>query len=292
MSVLIVVGGNLCSCIMGRTPLWTPSPHALEKMEGARRYISAFRAPLQELSLAQVHALRACSLLVIPPPKEGGPPPGGFPKDLSDLNLPSWVGLVQDVASGLMAPPPNLGSEVRLAAVALLDLLEKTTGWVYCRFGYHLGSKCACMGAFPLSWSQVVGESSGCRATASSGGMTAPGTPAAGMTGYLPSPPGLPPIDYSKWRLLPPGAPASGGATAPLQLPGVRRSAGLQGTVNRIVGAPQPRQTGPANASAAPDDAVRTPDGTCPTTMPGGSGHTLPTSGVTAKEACGEGSCC
>ena len=40
-------------------------PHALEKMEGARRYISAFRAPLQELSLAQVHALRACSLLVI-----------------------------------------------------------------------------------------------------------------------------------------------------------------------------------------------------------------------------------
>ena len=47
-------------------------PHALEKMEGARRYISAFQAPLQELSLAQVHALRACSLLVIPPPKEGG----------------------------------------------------------------------------------------------------------------------------------------------------------------------------------------------------------------------------
>ena len=46
-------------------------PHALEKMEGARRYISAFQAPLQELSLAQVHALRACSLLVIPPPKEG-----------------------------------------------------------------------------------------------------------------------------------------------------------------------------------------------------------------------------
>ena len=69
-------------------------PHALEKMEGARRYISAFRAPLQELSLAQVHALRACSLLVIPPTKE-------VPKDLSDLNLLSWAGLVQDVASGL-----------------------------------------------------------------------------------------------------------------------------------------------------------------------------------------------
>ena len=52
--------------------------------------------------------------------------------------------------------------------------------------------------------------------------------------------PGLPPIDYSRWRLLPPGAPASGGATAPPQLPGVRRSAGLWGTVKRIAGAPRP----------------------------------------------------
>ena len=212
-------------------------PHALEKMEGARRYIRAFRAPLQELSLAQVHAMRACSLLVIPPPKEREPPPGGFPKDLSDLNLSSWAGLVQDVTSGLMAPPPNLGSEVSLVAVALLDLLEKATGWVYCHFCYHLGSRCACLGAFPPSWSQVVGELPGCRVTASSGGLTAPGTPAAG---YLPPPPGLPPIDYSKWRLLPPEAPATRGATAPLHLLGVGRSAGLWGTAKRIAGAPCP----------------------------------------------------
>ena len=215
-------------------------PHALEKLEGARRYISAFRAPLQELSLAQVHAMRACSLLVIPPPKEREPPPGGFPKDLSDLNLSSWAGLVQDVASGLLAPPPNLGSKMSLAAVALLDLLEKTTGWVYCRFCYHLGSRCACMGAFPLSWSQVVGESPGCGATASSGGMTAPGMPAAGMSGYILPTPGLPPIDFTKWRLSPPEAPAAGGATAPLHLPGVGRSAGLWGTAKRIAGVPRP----------------------------------------------------
>ena len=184
--------------------------------------------------------MRACSLLVIPPPKEREPPPGGFPKDLSDLNLSSWAGLVQDVASGLMAPPPNLGSEVSLAAVDLLDLLEKTTRWVYCHFCYHLGSWCACMGAFPPSWSQVVGESPGCGATASSGGMTAPGMPAAGMSGYLPPPPGLPPIDFTKWRLPPPEAPAAGGATAPLHLPGAGRSAGLRGTAKRITGAPHP----------------------------------------------------
>ena len=184
--------------------------------------------------------MRACSLLVIPPPKESQPPPGGFPKDLSDLNLSSWAGLVQDVTSGLLVPPPNLGSDVSLTAVALLDLLERITGWVYCRFCYHLGSRCACMGAFPQSWSQVVGESPGCRATASSGGMTAPGMPAAGMSGYLPPPPGLPPIDFSKWRLPLPGAPASGGATAPPHLPGVGRSAGLWGTVKRIAGVPHP----------------------------------------------------
>ena len=193
-----------------------------------------------ELSLAQVHAMRACSLLVIPPPKEREPPPGGFPKDLSDLNLSSWASLVQDVTSGLLVPPPNLGSEASLTAVALLDLLEKTTGWVYCRFCYHLGSWCACMGAFPPSWSQVVGVSPGGRATASSGGMTAPGMPAAGMSGYLLPLPGLPPIDFTKWRLPPSEALASRGATAPPNLPGVGRGTRLQGTVKRIVGVPHP----------------------------------------------------
>ena len=136
-----------------------------------------------------------------------------------------------------MPPLPTLGSEVSLAAIALLDLLEKVTGWVYCRFCYHLGSSCTCMGAFPPSWSQVVGESPGCRGTASSGGLTTPGMPAAG---YLPPPPGLPPIDYSKWRLLPPEAPTDGGAPAPLRLPGVGRSAGLRGMAKRIAGSPHP----------------------------------------------------
>ena len=175
-------------------------------MEGARRYISAFRSPLQELSPAQIHTLRACSLLIIPPPKERVPPPGGFPMDLSDLNLSSWAGLVQGITSGLLALPPNLGSDMGLSAVALLELLEKATGWGYCHFCCHLGSRCICMGAYslapPLSWSQVVEESPGYGATASSGGMTAPSTTAAGMSGYIPPPPGLPPIDFSNWRLL------------------------------------------------------------------------------------------
>ena len=93
------------------------------------------------------------------------------------------------------------------------------------------------MGAFPLSWSQVVGELPGHGVTASPGGLIAPSTPA---TGYLLLPPGLSPIDYSKWRLPPPEAPTARVATAPLCLAGVGRSTGLRGTVKRIAGLPRP----------------------------------------------------
>ena len=217
-------------------------PHALETMEGVRRYISAFWAPLQELSPVQIHTLRACSLLVIPPPKERVPPPGGFRLDLLDLNLSSWASLVQDVASGLLALPPNLGSDMGLPAVALLQLLEKATGWGYCHYCCHLGSRCICMGAYslapPPSWSQVVEELPGYGVTASSGGTIAPSTTAAGMSRYVPPPPGLPLIDFSNWRLLPPEAPASRGLLpAPPSLPGVGRSIRLRGMTKWIAGA-------------------------------------------------------
>ena len=234
MPISVVVGGNMCSCILGRALLWSLFPHALETLEGARRYISAFRAPLQELSmmsLVQIHTLRACSLLVIPPSEERVPPPGGFPMDLSDLNLSGWATLVQDVASGLQALPPNLGSDMSLPAVALLQLLEKTTGWGFCHYCCHLCSSCICMGAYhlapPQSWSQVVDQSPGYGVTASSRGMTSPSTTAAGMSGYVPPPPGLTPIDFSNWRLPPPEAPASRGLpTAPPGLPGIRGPSG------------------------------------------------------------------
>ena len=165
------------------------------------------------MSLVQIHTLRACSLLVIPPLEERVPPCGGFPMDLLDLNLSVWAALVQDIASSLLALPPNLGSDMSLPAVAPLQLLEKTTGWGYCHYCCHLGSRCICMGAYPpappQSWSQVVDQSPGYGATASSGGMTSPSTTAAGMSGYVPPPSGLTPIDFSNWRLPPPEAPAS-----------------------------------------------------------------------------------
>ena len=133
-------------------------------MEDVRRYISAFRAPLQELStlsLAQIHTLRACSLLVIPPLPERVPPQGGFPMDLSELNLLSWAALVQDVVAGLQVLPPNLGHDMSLPAVALLHLLETLTGVGFCHYCYHLGSWCTCMGTYQPTPPPVMEPNSG-----------------------------------------------------------------------------------------------------------------------------------
>ena len=100
-------------------------------------------------------------------------------------------------------------------------------------------------GSPPQSWSQVVDQSPGYGATASSGGMTSPSTTAAGMSGYVPPPPGLTPIDFSNWRLPPPEAPASRGLpTAPPGLPGAGRSIRLRGTAERNAGAQMVQRPG------------------------------------------------
>ena len=126
------------------------------------------------------------------------------------------------------------------------------------------------MGAYhlapPQSWSQVVDQSPGYGATASSGGMTSPSTTAAGMSRYVPPPPGLTPIDFSNWRLLPPEAPASRGLpTASPGLPGVGRSLRLRGTAERNAGAQmaqhpgglaQQTQTPPTSAPCTPQMAL------------------------------------
>ena len=57
-------------------------------------------------------------------------------------------------------------------------------------------------------------------------------------------------------------------------------------------GSTPPRWTGSANASATHNDTMHTPDDACLTAMPGAACYALPTSGVTTKKACGEGSCC
>ena len=184
--------------------LWESFPQALETREGVRRYINAFRALLQELNNLhsnQVYALRACSVLAIPPPMERMPPSGGFPKDLSELNLCGWAELIQDMVAGLRTMPPNLLLDVGLPMMILLQLLEATTRVGFCHFWCHLSPRCKCMGAYQQAptetWSQVVEQTPRYGVAASSGGTTTPSTTTAEMLGYVTPPLGLTLPDFS-----------------------------------------------------------------------------------------------
>ena len=154
-------------------------PQILQSLDGAKHYVDAFRAPLQGLTMMkaqQVHTLRACSLVVIPPSEERTPPPGGFPRDLSGMNLTSWAGLIQDVAQGMKVVPPNLSMEVCHDSMVLLQLLEATTGIGYCRICCQPSPQCRCLGAYQLAptetWSQMMARIPGQGVVASTGGPT------------------------------------------------------------------------------------------------------------------------
>ena len=258
--------------------LWESFPQALETLEGVRRYINAFRALLQELNNLnsnQVHVLRACSVLAIPPPTERMPPSGGFPKDLLELNLSGWAALIQDVAAGLRAVPPNLSLDVGLPAMVLLQLLEATTGVGFCRFCCCPSPRCKCKGAYQQAptetWSQVVEQTPGCGVATSSGGMTTPSTTTAGMPGYVAPPPGLTLPDFSNWSLPPPKIPPSRGLpTAPQGLSSIgrsemiKRSVGRHARVQLVVGPRAPGQ----HASVPPMLALSAPQVAPPLCQP------------------------
>ena len=228
--------------------LWESFPQILETLDGAKRYINAFRALLQELNnlkSEQVHTLRACSVLTIPPSMERMPPLGGFPKDLSELNLSSWAGLIQDVAQGLWVVPPNLNLEVCLTTMVLLQLLEATTGVGFCRFCYWPSPQCTCLRAYQWAptkmWSQVMEQIPG--------HGTTPSTTSAEVSEYEMPPPGLTLPDFSIWNLPPPETPPSRGLPAASGgLPGIGRSdmirqaVGKHNRVQEVVGLRAPGQ--------------------------------------------------
>ena len=182
-----------------------------------RRYINAFQAPFQELpslSPQQMYTLRVCSLLVIPAPIGRTVPQGGFPTDLTELNLSEWADLVQDMAVGLQVLPPRLCIDLGTKAVALLQLLEAATGVGFCRHCCHPRPHCTCTGASqpapPTSWSQIVQQTQGYGVTSFSGGVTDLSTPMGGMPGYMVPPPGLTPPDFSIWSIPPQEIPPQG----------------------------------------------------------------------------------
>ena len=185
-----------------------------------------------------MYTLWVCSLLVIPPPIGRTVPQGGFLIDLTELNLLGWADLVQDVAAGLQALPPRLCLDLGTQVIALLQLLEATTGVGFCCHCCHPRPHCTCTGASqsapPMSWSQIVQQTQGYGVTSTSRGVTDPSTPMGGMPGYVAPPPGLTPPDFSIWSIPPlevpphPGLPAS-----PLYWPPMGRASLLRAAVNQ-----------------------------------------------------------
>ena len=165
-------------------------------------------------------------------------PQGGFPTDLTELNLLGWADLVQDVVAGLQALPPRLCLDLDTQVITLLQLLEAATGVGFCRHCCHPRPRCMCTGASqpvpPMLWSQIVQQAQGYGVTSSSRGVTDLGTPMGGMPGYMVPPPGLTPPDFSMWSIppqevpLPPGLPVS-----PLYRPPVGRATSLRAAIDR-----------------------------------------------------------
>ena len=145
------------------------------------------------------------------------PPPGGFPRDLSGMNLTSWASLIQDVAQGMKVVPPNLAMEVCLNSMVLLQLLEATTGMGYCRICCQPSPQCRCLGDYQQAptetWSQMMARMPGQGVAASIGGPTTPGTATTKVQeqGVPPPPPGLQPPDFTNWSLPLTEAPVTGG---------------------------------------------------------------------------------
>ena len=186
------------------------------------------------------------------------PPPGGFPRDLSCMNLTSWAALIQDVAQGMKVVPPNLSMEVCLDAMVLLQLLEATTGMGYCRICCQPSPRCRCGVDYQFSpmetWSQMMTRMPGQGVVASIGGPTTPGTATAKVReqGVPLPPPGLHPPDFTIWSLPLPEAPATGGL--------LTSSGGLPSIGRQTVG---PRALG-QRAPAPPMQAPSAPQGMPP----------------------------
>ena len=178
------------------------------------------------------------------------------------------------MAAGLQVLPPNLGHDMGLPAVALLQLLEAFTGVGYCSYCCMPGSWCTCVGASqpvpPESWSQVVEQTPGYGMAASSGGMTTPSTSVAGMPGYVAPSPGITPPDLSSWSLPPPEDPLPQGLPAASQGLSCREVYTNQGC-------------GQKTGSGAAHAVSKGSGPTCSDTAPGGTTH--PSGGATSPSA-------
>ena len=198
------------------------------------------------------------------------------------------------MVAGLQVLPLNLGRDMGLPAVALLQLLEASTGVGFCHYCCSLGPWCKCVGPSqpvpPASWSQIVEQTPGYGVTTSSGGMTTPSTSAAEMPGYMVPLPGLTPPDFSSWSLPPTEAPPPQGLpTASQGLPGIGRSIQIRATTERHTRAQLVQ--GPMGSDAAHVSAAHSSDGTAsPSATTWLASNSVPTGGTAARQVYREGS--
>ena len=85
-----------------------------------------------------------------------------------------------------------------------------------------------------MLWSQIVEQAPGYGLTSSSRGVTNLSTSMGGMSGYVVSPPGLTPPDFSIWSIPPQEAPPSPGLpVSPRYQPPVGRASQLRASIDR-----------------------------------------------------------
>ena len=148
------------------------------------------------------------------------PPPGGFPTDLTSMNLTGWAGLIQDVAQGMKMVPLNLSMDVYLDSM-MLQLLEATMGMGYCRICCQPTPSSLCARAYEAApsqaWSQVMANIPAPGVVVSSAGSTTSEASTAEIQelGVTSPPPGLTPQDFSNWSLPLLGALQTGGLPQP-----------------------------------------------------------------------------
>ena len=192
-----------------KDPMWRDFPLALTDTQGARCYVTLFKA-LFETSVLTDHennALWASSLRVMPPLPPGMPSLADLAMvDLTGASLTQWVSYIQDVASGMRMPPEAAVNCPQEDIVRVLNRLETLTHLKYCRLCFGIGNKCRCTKVPRQTPSQALAlwmPPAMSYATKASPTMMTASSQVGGVPPLRYPPPGLPPGDAALMDMLP-----------------------------------------------------------------------------------------
>ena len=130
-----------------KDPTWRELLLALANTQGARWYVTLFKAPFvtSALSDCENNALRASSLMAMPPPPPEVHPLAGLPTvNLTEANLTQWASYIQDIASGMRMPPQAAVDCPQEDIIGVLHKLEMLTPVKFCHLCFGLGNMCRC----------------------------------------------------------------------------------------------------------------------------------------------------